>query len=179
MESLLTAAGGEIAEHGYAGATMCGIAGRAGAAIGSLYQFYPNKEALAEALRERYAAAGAPLWQKLQTEASGLAPAGMARRLVGLMLEMNRRCPGFAALLEGPRTQGSNRRRSQLRRRIAAVLRARQPKLAAAAALHQAAVIQPLLRGVLTLPRAHAAPGRRDVEQLLALYLGTRLGRPQ
>ena len=49
-------AGAELfAEKGYEATTMTEIATRAGAAIGSLYQFFPSKEALAEALFNRFA----------------------------------------------------------------------------------------------------------------------------
>jgi AcrR family transcriptional regulator len=49
-------AGAELfAEKGYEATTMTEIASRAGAAIGSLYQFFPSKEALAEALFDRFA----------------------------------------------------------------------------------------------------------------------------
>src|ERR1700735_2478069 len=52
----LMEAGAELfAEKGYEATTMTEIASRAGAAIGSLYQFFPSKEALAEALFNRFA----------------------------------------------------------------------------------------------------------------------------
>ncbi|MDQ2711302.1 MAG: TetR/AcrR family transcriptional regulator, partial [Acidobacteriota bacterium] len=41
VAALLEAAAAEIAEMGCEGATMSGIAERAGACIGSLYQFFP------------------------------------------------------------------------------------------------------------------------------------------
>jgi AcrR family transcriptional regulator len=43
-----------FAEVGYDGATTEAIAARAGASIGSLYQFFPNKRALFDALSARY-----------------------------------------------------------------------------------------------------------------------------
>lgn len=54
VERILDAAEHEFAEHGYEAATTEAIAARAGAAIGSLYQFFPNKRALFDALAERY-----------------------------------------------------------------------------------------------------------------------------
>src|SRR5215475_5320025 len=55
MESLLRAAEDVFAEIGYERATTNLIASRASVSPGTLYQFYPNKEALAEALAGRYA----------------------------------------------------------------------------------------------------------------------------
>src|SRR5215813_10736586 len=55
MESLLRAAEDVFAEVGYERATTNLIASRASVSPGTLYQFYPNKEAMAEALATRYA----------------------------------------------------------------------------------------------------------------------------
>ena len=55
VAELLDAAASELAEVGYDAATMKAIAIRAGASIGAAYQYFPNKEALVSALRERYA----------------------------------------------------------------------------------------------------------------------------
>src|SRR5262244_3516522 len=55
MESLLRAAEDVFAEIGYERATTNLIASRASVSPGTLYQFYPNKEALAEGLALRYA----------------------------------------------------------------------------------------------------------------------------
>ncbi|MGH9478077.1 MAG: helix-turn-helix domain-containing protein [Terriglobales bacterium] len=175
VERLLAAAAAEIGRRGYAEATMSAIARRAGTAIGSLYQFYPNKEALAETLRARYAAAAAPLWRDLAKAAPQLTTAQLARELVQVSIEMIERCPVFAALVDAPRTEGSNRRRQQHRRRLAAVLRAGQPGLAPAQALSYAAVVQYVLRGVPILTAARAP----ELEELLAGYLKPRLEGPQ
>lgn len=174
VERLLAAAAAEIGERGYAEATMCAIATRAATAIGSLYQFYPNKEALAEALRARYAAAAAPLWRALAQTAPGLGAAALAHGLVRVSLEMIERCPVFAALIDAPRTAGSEQRRQQHRRRVAAVLRARCPALAPAKALGYAAVVQHLLRGVPILSAEHAP----EIEEMLTAYLKPRLEGP-
>lgn len=57
VEQILDAAEQVFVEHGVAGATMQLIADRASASVGSLYHFFPNKEAIVEALGARYAAA--------------------------------------------------------------------------------------------------------------------------
>jgi AcrR family transcriptional regulator len=49
VEQILHAAGGLFAEVGYDSATTNQIAARAGISPGSLYQFYPDKEAIAQA----------------------------------------------------------------------------------------------------------------------------------
>ena len=57
MQSLLLAAEEVFADVGYENATTNLIASRAAVSPGTLYQFYPNKEAMAEALAARYAEA--------------------------------------------------------------------------------------------------------------------------
>jgi AcrR family transcriptional regulator len=52
---LLDAAGHVFAESGYAATTTNAIAARAGVSPGSLYQYFPNKDAIAAALAEFYA----------------------------------------------------------------------------------------------------------------------------
>ena len=54
VKALLEAAELVFADRGYGAASMNAIADRASAPIGSLYQFFPSKESLAEALIRRY-----------------------------------------------------------------------------------------------------------------------------
>ena len=55
VEAVLAAAAQVLVRHGYERATTARIAARAGVSIGSLYQYFPNKEALIAALIERHA----------------------------------------------------------------------------------------------------------------------------
>ncbi len=54
VEYILTAAAQVLEEAGYAAGTTNRIAERAGVSIGTLYQYFPNKEALAVMLLERH-----------------------------------------------------------------------------------------------------------------------------
>lgn len=54
VEAILDAAAQVLIAQGYEGATTNRIAQRAGVSIGSLYQYYPNKEAVVAALIERH-----------------------------------------------------------------------------------------------------------------------------
>src|ERR1700759_4334732 len=56
VAELLAAGAMVFAEKGYEAATMTEIAARAGAPIGSLYQFFPSKNALADTLVQSYVA---------------------------------------------------------------------------------------------------------------------------
>lgn len=54
VDHLIDTAAALFAEKGYDAVTTNAIAERAGMSIGSLYQFFPNKEALLDGLAERY-----------------------------------------------------------------------------------------------------------------------------
>lgn len=56
VERLLEAAADVIGEVGVEAASTNAIAARAGASVGSLYQYFPNKDALVQALAARYVA---------------------------------------------------------------------------------------------------------------------------
>src|ERR1700730_2617228 len=65
VAGLLEAAAAIFAEVGYDAATMRDIAARAGASIGSLYQFFPNKEVVARAIKTQYCQELKELWGNL------------------------------------------------------------------------------------------------------------------
>ena len=54
VEDILSAAAQVFEKHGYAAGTTNRIAERAGVSIGTLYQYFPNKEAVAVALLEQH-----------------------------------------------------------------------------------------------------------------------------
>jgi AcrR family transcriptional regulator len=56
VDEILSAAAQVFEAHGYAAGTTNRIAERAGVSIGTLYQYFPSKEALAVALLERHIA---------------------------------------------------------------------------------------------------------------------------
>lgn len=56
VDAILVAAAQVFEAHGYAGGTTNRIAAKAGVSIGSLYQYFPSKEAIAVALLERHIA---------------------------------------------------------------------------------------------------------------------------
>jgi AcrR family transcriptional regulator len=57
VDSILDAAARVLRKHGYEEATTNRVAEVAGVSVGSLYQYFPNKEALVHALIERHDAA--------------------------------------------------------------------------------------------------------------------------
>nr|WP_244975599.1 TetR/AcrR family transcriptional regulator [Mycobacterium kubicae] len=60
-QRILASAAQVFAEYGYAAGTTNRIAERAGVSIGSLYQYFPNKDAVLRALMDAHVEAGAQL----------------------------------------------------------------------------------------------------------------------
>ncbi len=56
VEALLTATAHILVREGFEGASTNRVAARAGVSIGSLYQYFPSKEALVAAVQERHVA---------------------------------------------------------------------------------------------------------------------------
>lgn len=55
VEAILEATARVLTEHGYAGTNTNLVAERAGVSVGSVYQYFPNKDSLITALHERHA----------------------------------------------------------------------------------------------------------------------------
>jgi AcrR family transcriptional regulator len=76
-ERILGAAARVFAERGYAGGTTNHIAAEAGLSVGSLYQYFPNKDALAaELMREHAAEAVALVADRLAEVQAGVQAGG-------------------------------------------------------------------------------------------------------
>jgi AcrR family transcriptional regulator len=176
VAELLDAGAALFAENGYETTTMTQIAERADASIGSLYQFFPSKELLAEALFARYVERVTSLLEDLSKRAPGLSPPRLANRLIDLMLEVrsDRDC---AAALSGS-VSGIVERRKSLRganrRQISAILRAANPKLREKAATEAAAMIGHVMKLVPTLAKEEEDGGQAlvaQVRKMLAAYI--------
>ena len=174
VASLLDAAAALFAENGYDATTMTQIAHRAGASIGSLYQFFPSKEVLAEALFGRYVERVASLLEDLAKRAPGLSPVQLADKLVDLMLDVRSDRDAAAALSSS--VSGIVERRKPLRgatrRQIAAILRAANPRLREKAAAEAAAMIAHVLKIVPTRAKEEEDGGPAIVAQARKMLAG-------
>lgn len=170
-----------IAEMGYGPATMCAIAKRADSAIGSLYQFFPNKEAVVEALRAQYAKENGKLWAALAAEAANLTVVELVSRLIKSQIDFAESHPGFYALFEAPPTSNTARRRELIREWIAGVLLACKPRMSSTLALRLATVVHEIVKGLLRLyaeaDSAERALILEEFKGILIGYLGRRLHR--
>ncbi|MBK8032921.1 MAG: TetR/AcrR family transcriptional regulator [Chloroflexi bacterium] len=69
VDAILNAASERFAEVGYENATIIEIAARADTSVGSLYQFFANKEAILKALVERYVERASVVFAGMEVEA--------------------------------------------------------------------------------------------------------------
>ncbi len=141
IEGLLDAADRVFASVGFEAATTNAIAREAGASVGSLYQFFPDKEAILRALTARYRAALHELHDRVFTEETARLPLPqLYDKVVETLAAFHREHPGFRPLLFGSTTS---------------------PALSAAAAsLHQECVARVEMMMARGLPEASAARRR-------------------
>jgi len=103
MQRLLDAAEQIFAERGYQAATTNEIAARARTSIGTLYRFFPNKEAIVQHLGERYVQELHALHEKMfHPEVATMPLAEMIDHLVDPLVELKATHPGLVSLFIGP-----------------------------------------------------------------------------
>lgn len=171
-------AGAELfAEKGYEATTMTEIAQRAGAAIGSLYQFFPSKEALAEALFNRYAERAAASFARVEELAPGRPAGELADLLIDYKLAL--RTDRDATIALSSSVAGIVERRKPLgdalRGRIASILRAANRALSEDEAAAAAVIVSQVMKIVPALAATEnerPLPLIGEARKLLALYIG-------
>jgi AcrR family transcriptional regulator len=101
LASILTAAAQVFERRGYAGGTTDAIAERAGVSVGSLYQYFPNKDAILVALMERHVEEGTALLSGLVREVQGqpLPIDALLHRFVDAMIALHNREPHLHRVL--------------------------------------------------------------------------------
>ena len=111
VEQILGGAAHVFAKRGFAGATTNHLAHRAGVSVGSLYQYFPNQEAILVALLEQHTRSAATLLDALLDETLDEVPAveTLMRRFVHRVLGTHLRDPGLqhVLLFEAPHTAES------------------------------------------------------------------------
>ena len=176
-------AGAELfAEKGYEATTMTEIASRAGAAIGSLYQFFPSKEALAEALFNRFAERAAASFARVEELAPGRSPRELADLLIDYKLALG--TDRDAAIALSGSVAGIVERRKPLgdalRGRIAKILSAANPALREDEAAAAAVIVNQVMKMIPALAATEDERAARlvsEARKLMALYIAEVSGR--
>jgi AcrR family transcriptional regulator len=148
VAALLEAAVSLFAEKGYDAVTMTEIAARAGAPIGSLYQFFPSKETLADALLDRFGERLEDALKGIEERATTFTVLELVDALLGLLIGFHEERDAAITLTES-RQETSTRAaelRLSLRRHVTRILRARIPKLSPKRAEIMALVVVQIMK---------------------------------
>jgi len=180
VAEVLHAAAGVIAECGYEAATMTQIAERAGASIGALYQYFPNKEAIVRALRAHYGNEMEARWAVLDSTAEQLTVKQMADCIIDVMVQFMEDHPAYIPLLSAPmQFKRDEEARNRLRQRFADFFRKRNPNLSKDAAFRVANVTLQVVKGLNPLYADAKAKEQqelvREFKLVVAAYLDSRL----
>ncbi|HEY9026205.1 MAG TPA: helix-turn-helix domain-containing protein [Burkholderiaceae bacterium] len=182
VDALLGAAAEVFAAKGFDAATMTEIAAQSGSSIGSLYQFFRTKEAVAEALLGAQVDA---LWLRLDglaERAPVLSTADLGHALAVCLVDFRADHPSFATLVErpgppSPRVAGVRR---EVRERVEAILARHAPEADRRAVRAMAPVVQHVMKSAVQLrgdlEGAELKAAARELETMLAGYLDARLG---
>ena len=182
VAAIMDAGAAVFTEKGYEAATMTEIAASAGAAIGSLYRFFPTKEALADALVARYGEALLGAFAEVEVKAASLSPDALAGALIEMMQSVQ---PSRAVTIALAETRRDLEKRSTLRgairAAIAAILLQAAPGLPPGDLYAVATLLQQLLKFIRALPSEDAAADARLAVQaraVVARYLAGLMERP-
>jgi AcrR family transcriptional regulator len=181
VAELLDAAAAVFAEKGYEAATMTEIAARAGAPIGSLYQFFPVKEALADTLVRDFVALLEADLVELEARAAEIDTATLLEGLFALLRSHPKERAAAIPLAEQRMDEQTRRTtfRQVLRKHVVSLLRARAPSLSAEDARDTAIVVLQMMKAYSSLSDEEGLPGRpaamRELKAMTLEYLERRL----
>ena len=181
VEALLAAAAEVFAVKGFDAATMTEIAAQSESSIGSLYQFFRTKEAVADALVGEQVDA---LWLRLDGLAER-APASttpeLGRALAACFVEFRADHPSFATLVErpGPPSPLVSGVRRKVRERVEAILLRHAPHAERKTLRAMAPVVQHVMKSAVQLrgdlEGAELKAAARELDTMLVGYLVARL----
>lgn len=165
VAKLLDAGAAVFAEQGYKAATMTEIAARAGAPIGSLYQFFPNKDVLADALIARYAEHVEAALDRIRADASNMDGSQLGDRLLDVLVAHATERSLALSLLDARWEQPGVRPgilRETLRRRIVEILCLWRADLAEDQAQAMSVVLFQAMKSLVQLHEEKRYPGKAE-----------------
>ncbi len=178
----LLKAGEEIfAEKGFDAATMTEIAARAKASIGSLYQFFPTKELLADALQTANGEALAEMLEALGRRSNQLTPTELLESLFQELSAFLAAHPSFVLLADRPAADKAQKteRRNRMRNQIAMLLSQTNPPLPRTRADVMAVVVLHVMRVAAAVSGETDLPVRDAVLRDLRAMLVRQVNEPE
>ncbi|MEP6502652.1 MAG: helix-turn-helix domain-containing protein [Betaproteobacteria bacterium] len=182
VEALLGSAAEVFAQKGFDAATMTEIAAQAESSIGSLYQFFRTKEAVADALVTAQVDA---LWLRLdglEEAAATMTTAQLGHALATCLVDFRADHPSFATLIErpGPPSPLVLGVRRKVRERVEAILVRHAPRADRKTLRAMAPVVQHVMKAAVQLrgdlAGAELKAAARELEAMLTAFLMARLG---
>jgi AcrR family transcriptional regulator len=178
LAAFLDAAAALFAEVGYEAATMTEIAERSGSSIGALYNYFPDKQAIALTLVNQYGQELEAYWKPLIEQAAKLTHREFADLFIERITELVRQRPAYLSLVAAPvRFRRPPAAKKALWAAIGNAFRAKNPSLSEEQAVLAAKVTLQMASGLMML-YAEAAPKGKDLvvdefKKVLTSYLGT------
>jgi AcrR family transcriptional regulator len=178
LAAFLDAAAALFAEIGYEAATMTAIAERSASSIGALYNYFPDKQAIALTLVNQYGQELEAYWKPLIEQAAELTHREFADLFIERITELVRQRPAYLSLVAGPvRFRRPPAAKQALRAAIGNAFRAKNPSLSEEQSVLAAKVTLKIVSGLMML-YAETAPKGKDLvvdefKKVLTSYLGT------
>lgn len=153
VAQLLQAGAVVFAEKGFDAATMTEIAARAGASIGSLYQFFPNKDVLADKLHAENLNAIVSLLDDLGEMAASKTAGQLAEDILAQLSQFLLMHSEFATLSERRNSDSAQKKyiRDLMRTKISQILQAASPPLPEESANTSAVIILHLMKALVAI----------------------------
>ena len=180
VAGLLDAAAAIFAEVGYEAATMRDIAARAGASIGSLYQFFPNKEVVARAIKTQYCQELKELWANLVAMSAKRPTIRVIDEFVDVTIKTIEQHPAMIRLMDAPRSASpAPDIKESLREQLVALFLTRKPRISQNKAHRYAEITVQMIRAMLWLYLENERSEREalvsEMKSALVNYLTPRL----
>jgi AcrR family transcriptional regulator len=177
---LLEAAAAIFAEVGYDAATMRDIAARAGASIGSLYQFFPNKDVVARAIKTQYCQELKELWSNLVAVSVRTPTIRLIDQFLNVTIKAIEQHPAIIRLMDAPRSANPAANiKESLREQLVELFLTRKPRMSPNKAHRYAEVTLQMIRGLLWLYSENEPSEREalvaEMKSALLNYLLPRL----
>ena len=179
VAELMRAGAAVIAERGYEAATMAEIAARADAPIGSLYRFFPNKDALADALIRQYSELIDAAFERIDSRRESSSTEAFADALLGSLSELRGETQAAIVALLEARPDATARRgefHDAMSRHVVRMLKLRGPQLSANTVDDMAVVLLQNMKTMKSLSTERNAGAIGELRAMTRLYLASKLG---
>lgn len=180
IRQILATAEDLIHDQGLDALTMTEIAAVSSMSIGALYQYFPNKEAIAMAMRDAYAQEMDRIWTEFLSHEKMLNLHDFTNGIVDLMSNFISAHPAYLILFSSSvKSTRTSAQRESLRMRFAEAFMRRRPAIGKAEAMHIAQIALAMIKSLIGVCE-QAPPVDRpllesEMKAALFAYISARL----